>query len=98
MDVVKSSKVVLRPWQCTQDKHFDNFLGFITLENGDEHWTFLPENKSKVNIDVAIFESSNCYNFAYVLRNIGALTEARSKCMSWNISPESAEVTGLEKP
>ncbi|KAK1377310.1 SCF ubiquitin ligase, Skp1 component [Heracleum sosnowskyi] len=38
VDVVESAKVVFRQWQNAQDRHFDNFLGFTTHENGDEHW------------------------------------------------------------
>ena len=98
VDVVESANMVLRQWQSAQDKQFDNFLGFMTKEDGEEHWSLPSENKSKVNTDAAIFQSSNCYSFAFVARNhAGDLIEARSSCKQGSMTPESAEAMGIRE-
>lgn len=54
--------VVVSLWCNSQDKSFDHFLGFMNLEDGDEHWIRPIDNKIKINTEYAIFSSSGCYN------------------------------------
>ena len=37
--------------ESAQDKSFDSFLGFMTQEDGAEHWKLPTEGTVKVNTD-----------------------------------------------
>lgn len=75
-EVVESAKSV-----SVQDTSFVNILGFLNPEDGYEHWRRPTENRVKVNVDAAIFASSNRFTFALVARNEnGDLVEAMSSC------------------
>lgn len=97
-DVVMSANVVLNQWQCAQDKFFNHYLCLMTQEDGDERWVAPKDNKVKVNTDAAIFSSTNCYSFAFIVRNHeGALVEAQSRCCPGNAKPEIAEALGIRE-
>lgn len=70
----------------------------MTSEEGDEHWSKPSINGIKINTDSAIFEETNCYSFAWVVRNQeGSLVEARSKCLKGSPSPKLAKVMGTRE-
>lgn len=95
-EVVVSTTSVLNHWISVQDKTFDNFLGFMTQDDGAEHWKAPNVDKIKVNTDAAIFETSNCYSYSLVARNHnGELIEASTRCIQGKVSPEMAEVMGI---
>lgn len=72
-DIVESAKVVL-------NYSFDHHLGLTNLSDRDEHWVLPSGNKIKVNSDAALFESSNCFSYAFVVRDSAReLIEARLK-------------------
>ncbi|KAL8149999.1 hypothetical protein AgCh_006858 [Apium graveolens] len=97
-EVVESATTVLNQWRSVQDKSFDNFLGYMSQDDGHEHWKLPQSDKVKINSDAAIFEHDNCYSHAFVVRNHhGQLIEARSKCMQGKISPELAEAIGVRE-
>lgn len=37
-EVVESAKSALNQWRYVQDKTFDHYLGYVTQDDGDEHW------------------------------------------------------------
>lgn len=81
-EVVISANSVLNQWKSVQDRTFDRFLGYISQDDGDEHWHPPLTNSVKVNSDAAIFKDSNCYSYAIISRNHrGELIEARSSCL-----------------
>lgn len=41
-EVVDSATLILNQWQSVQDRTFDRFMGYMTPEDGDEHWN-LPQ-------------------------------------------------------
>ena len=95
---VMSANVVLNQWHSTEDKFSDHYLGLMTQEDGDERWVAPKDNKVKVNTDAALFSSTNCYSFAFVVRNHeGSLVEAQSRCCPGNTTPEIAEALGIRE-
>ncbi|XP_074347208.1 uncharacterized protein LOC141686043 [Apium graveolens] len=97
-EVVDSAKVGLSQWPDAQVKSFDQSWGLITSDDGDEHWTLPMENKTKVNIDAAIFYTSNCYSYALAaINHKGELIEARSRCKPGHVNPESVETMGIRE-
>lgn len=97
-EVVESAISVLNQWRYVQDKSFDKFMGYMTQDDGYEHWQLPKENRVKVNCDAAIFENSNSYNYAFVIRNhLVQFIEARSKCLQGQAAPELAEAVGVRE-
>lgn len=68
-EVTESAISVLNQWRSVQDKTFDRFLGYMTYEDGDEHWHPPLSNSVKVNTDAAIFEETVSYNHAFIVRD-----------------------------
>lgn len=98
IDVVESAKLAFRQWQSAQDKQFYSLLGFMSHEDGDEHWSLPLENKSKVNTDAVIFLSSSCYSFNFVAKkHVGDLIEVSLRCVQGTISLESAEAIRIKE-
>ncbi|KAL8094084.1 uncharacterized protein LOC141691465 [Apium graveolens] len=98
IDVVESAKVVLNQWRCAQDNSFDHNLGLMNSTDGDEHWVCPTGETIKVNSDAAIFETSNCFSYAFVARDAeGRLIEARSRCCPGQVNPEDAEAMGIRE-
>ena len=97
-EVVESALSVLNQWKCVQDRTFDHFLGYMSYEDGDEHWSKPLINSVKVNVDAAIFEETNCFSVAFVARDDkGSLVEARSKCQRGWISADLAQAVGVRE-
>ena len=70
--------------------------GLLNPCDGDERWSLPTKTQTKVNTEAAVFESLNCYSFAFAARNHkGELIEARSSCKEGYISPECAEAMGI---
>lgn len=66
--------------------------------DGDEHWLFPTDNKTKININTAIFQVSNCYSFAFTAENQKSeLIEVRSSCKQGHVQLESAEAMGIRE-
>lgn len=92
LSMVESAYSVLNQWKNVQDKTFDRFMSCMTYEDGHEHWQPPPSDSVKINTDAAIFNDSNCYSHAFVVRNhAGDLVVAEAKCVQGQISPELAE-------
>ncbi|XP_074327609.1 uncharacterized protein LOC141665523 [Apium graveolens] len=97
-EVVSSACSVLNQWNSVQDRTFDHFMGYMIPEDGDEHWRHPPVNSVKINTDAAIFEESNCYSHAFVVRDHeGKLVEARSRCLRGSLNSELAETLGIKE-
>lgn len=97
-EVVESACSVLDQWKNVQDRSFDRFLGYMTPEDGCEHWSLPSPNSVKINSDAAIFKESNKYSVAYVVRDsAGQLIEARTKSWSGHVSAEMAEIMGIRE-
>lgn len=96
--MVESALSVLNQWKSVQDRTFDRFLGFMSLEDGDEHWSLPSSNSVKVNSDAAIFRETSCYSYACIVRDDkGSLIEARSKCSRGRTSADLAEAIGIRE-
>lgn len=96
--MVESAKSVLGQWKNVQDKFFDSSIGFMTQVDGEERWSVPNENTIKVNIDAAIFETSQCFSYSAVARDDkGELIEAISKCERGNITAEVVEAIGIRE-
>lgn len=81
-DVVLIAKSTLDKWINAQDKSFDTFLGFMTLEDGVGRWKTPNVNMIKINMDTAIFKESNYCSFALVAHDhTGTLIETSSRCL-----------------
>ena len=81
-----------------QDKSFNRFMAYMNQEDGDEHWHTPMINRVKINVDAAIFEQTNCYSHAFVIRDHeGKLIEARSSCMRGQPNPDLAEALGIKE-
>ncbi|XP_074336623.1 uncharacterized protein LOC141673782 [Apium graveolens] len=96
--VVDYAICVLNQRRYVQDKSFDALMGYMTHDDGYEHSQLPKEKKVEVNCDAVIFENSNSYNYAFVIRNhLGQFIEPRSKCLQGQASPELAEVVGVRE-
>lgn len=97
-EVCKLAKLTLNQWIYAQDKSFDPSLGFMTQEDGKEHWEHPQEGKVKINIDATLFENLNTYCLSMVARHhAGELITAISSCRQGNISPELAEALSIKE-
>lgn len=68
----------------------------MTHNDGAECWRAPTLNKTKVNVDAALFSSS--FSYSVVARNHhGKLVEAISKCMQGSIEPEKAEALSVKE-
>ncbi|KAL8118816.1 hypothetical protein AgCh_016347 [Apium graveolens] len=90
--VVVSASLYFNQGKSAQDKSFDNYLGFMTLADGKEHWECPNKGTVKINTNAALFEDSSRYSVSMVARNhSGELVEAISRCRQGDIDPELAE-------
>ncbi|XP_074327365.1 uncharacterized protein LOC141665282 [Apium graveolens] len=97
-ELVKSATLSLNQWRIAQDKTFDNYLGFMTLADRNEHWQLPPEGTIKVNTDAAYFAESNTYAYAMVARDhIGSLLEAKTAGKHGHIDPMMAEALSIRE-
>ncbi|XP_030477862.2 uncharacterized protein LOC115694899 [Cannabis sativa] len=97
-DAVVLARTVLNQWLYAEDKTFDPSLGLLFPEDGNENWTLPNVDTIKINIDVAIFSSTNCYSYSCVARtHTGTLLEAKAKCVRGVVSPEVAEAIGIHE-
>lgn len=70
----------------------------MSQEDGAEQWCLPLSNSFKVNSDTTIFKESNCYSFAFVVRDHeGRLVEARSTCLRGSPSLDLAKVFGIRE-
>lgn len=63
MEIITSTKSILNQWISAQDKIFDHFMGLMTKEDDDEHWTLPVVDTIKIYIDAVIFEIPSSYSF-----------------------------------
>lgn len=97
-EIISSANSMLNQWSSAQDKTFNRFLGLMTEEDGDEHWTLPTEDKVKLNTDAAIFVESNCYSFVLVARNHrGEVIDVVVKCKAGKVDPAMAEIMGIRE-
>ncbi|XP_074348980.1 uncharacterized protein LOC141688243 [Apium graveolens] len=97
-ELVKSATLSLNQWRIAQDKIFDNYLGFMTLADGNEHWQLPPEGTIKVNTDATCFAESNTYAYAMVERDhTGSLLEAKTTSKHGHIDPMMAEALSIRE-
>ncbi|KAL8110299.1 hypothetical protein AgCh_026140 [Apium graveolens] len=95
-EVIESTISVLNQWRSVQD--MDRFMGYITQEDGDEHWNPPPFDSIKINTDATIFQDSDMYSHAFVVQDHnGRLVEAGSKCSRGNLSPDLAEALSIRE-
>ncbi|XP_074378086.1 uncharacterized protein LOC141719606 [Apium graveolens] len=55
-EVVLSAHSILDQWSNVQDRSYDQFLGYMTPDDGMERWSKPVENSVKINSDAAIFD------------------------------------------
>lgn len=97
-EIVESALSVLNQWRIVQDRTFDPFMGYMSQDDGEEHWSLPLFNSVKVNSYADLFEESNCFSYAYVFRDHTCmLVEARSRCIQGNPSPEMAKAISIRE-
>ncbi|XP_074342410.1 uncharacterized protein LOC141679955 [Apium graveolens] len=97
-ELLDSAYSLLNQWRSVQHRTFDRFMGYMTPEDGNEHWSKPHVNSIKINTDATIFEETHSYSFAWIAHNHeGSLVEARSECLRGSPSPELAEVMGIRE-
>lgn len=95
-EVVQSAKSILNQWLSVQDKTSDHFMAYMTHDGGYKRWKLQINNGVKININAAIFDSTNCYSYAFVVRNhTGILVETYLRCLPGSISPNVAEALSI---
>lgn len=73
-------------------------MGYITHEDGDEHWHLPFSDSVKDNINATIFEETDCYNHVFTIRNHAwILVEARSRCKKGEPSPYLVEAMWIRE-
>ena len=73
-------------------------MAYMNQDDGDEHWHTHMFSRVKINADTSIFDDTNCYSHAFVVRNgEGKLIEARSKCLKGQPNPDLAKALGVRE-
>lgn len=77
---------------------FDNYFGFITPADGNEHCQLPRINTVKVNTDAALFEESGHFSFSMLARDHDRkLIEASTSCRQGLVALELAEAIGVRE-
>lgn len=67
----------------------------LNPNDGAKLWTPPTENRTKINTDATVYDSSNWYTYVFIARNQkGELIEARSSCKEGHTTLEGAEGVG----
>lgn len=97
-EVVESSKLSFKQCHNAQDKSFDMTMCFINPVDGADHWRKSEDNKLKVNVDAAVFNSSNLYSYSMMSRNqYGDLMEAKARCIRGSVTPHITEAINIRE-
>lgn len=97
-EVLNMALSVLNQWYFVHDKTFDHTLWLLNPEDGQVKWQVLSLNRVKVNTNAALFNNPNRFSHAQFIRDHnGKLIEAMSKCCLGSVSPELAEVMGIQE-
>lgn len=97
-EVIALAVSVHNQWCSAQDNYFDTFLGFMTQEDGVEHWNTPSVSKIKVNTYAVIFELSKCFSFSVVAVTMKEFSwKLFFRCTYGSVSPEMAEATGIRE-
>lgn len=97
-EIVVSAVQDLNNWEFAQDKSFDYSFGFVTQTEGNTCWEQPRVGSVKVNVDAALFESSNLFSYAMVARDHNRLLlKAKSSCKQESANPELAEAIGIRE-
>lgn len=71
---------------------------FLTKEDGASAWKKPVSGQLKINVDVALFPTRNCFSFVCLARDHnGQFVEAISSCRDGILSPELAEAVGVRE-
>lgn len=88
-ELICSASIILNQWTSVQDKNFDSFMGFMTLDDDQEHWSLPTFNSIKIHIGAAIFEQPMRYNYAFIISDHGGqLIKAFSRCSMGRVNLE----------
>ncbi|XP_060961958.1 uncharacterized protein LOC133032128 [Cannabis sativa] len=97
LDVVLSARSNLYQWQSAQQNRFDPLISPFEIGKEEEHWTKLVANMVKINVDGAIFEAYNSFEFGFIARDSsGAIIEAVTSSKTSSASPEIVELIGIK--
>uniref|UniRef100_A0A803NJC2 RNase H type-1 domain-containing protein n=1 Tax=Cannabis sativa TaxID=3483 RepID=A0A803NJC2_CANSA len=97
LDVVLSARSNLYQWQSAQQNRFDPLISPFEIGKEEEHWTKLVANMVKINVDGAIFEAYNSFEFGFIARDsFGAIIEAVTSSKTSSASPEIVELIGIK--
>lgn len=98
IDIVSSAIRVLNNWESAEDQSFDISIGCMTQKHGDMCWKQPTIRTVKVNTDAALFNESNLYSFAMVVRDHERkLLIAKSSCKQGTLNPEVAKAVGIRE-
>ncbi|XP_060969449.1 uncharacterized protein LOC115713093 [Cannabis sativa] len=97
IEVVMFANSTLDQWLKAQGKGNIPSLSPIQLGDGAELWT-KPISGIKLNVDAAIFDQDHKFGYGCVMRNsMGGLIAAIAGCKIGRVSPELAEVMGIQE-
>uniref|UniRef100_A0A803NRY9 RNase H type-1 domain-containing protein n=1 Tax=Cannabis sativa TaxID=3483 RepID=A0A803NRY9_CANSA len=97
-NVVLEARSYLNQWLCAQKNRMEPILGLIDQGWDIEHWKKPDTDTVKVNVDGAIFATSNSFGFGFITRGYdGRIIEAVSSRSVGNVSPEIAEAYGIKE-
>ncbi|KAM6542760.1 hypothetical protein CsatB_007207 [Cannabis sativa] len=96
--ILNTATGFLDQWSKAQNTLIETSWSGYTTNDGAEQWVVPSENKIKVNVDAALFNSSNKYGCGFVARDHhGMLVQGKTLLFTGSASPELAESIGIRE-
>uniref|UniRef100_A0A803Q6N0 Reverse transcriptase zinc-binding domain-containing protein n=1 Tax=Cannabis sativa TaxID=3483 RepID=A0A803Q6N0_CANSA len=96
--ILNTATGFLDQWSKAQNTLIETSWSSYTIHDGAEQWVVPSENKIKVNVDAALFNSSNKYGCGFVARDhYGMLVQGKTLLFTCSPSPELAESIGIRE-
>uniref|UniRef100_A0A803Q5X6 Reverse transcriptase domain-containing protein n=1 Tax=Cannabis sativa TaxID=3483 RepID=A0A803Q5X6_CANSA len=96
--VLATSSITLEHWRKAQDKSALLSLSFNNSDDGAELWTLPATNNLKINVDAALFQQDNSYDYGLVARDhFGKFLEAKTCQCNGNYPAEVVEALGIKE-
>ncbi|KAM6552927.1 hypothetical protein CsatB_013689 [Cannabis sativa] len=96
--ILNTAMGFLDQWSKAQNTLIETSWSGCTINDGAEQWVVPNINTIKVNVDAALFNSSNKYGCGVVARDhYGMLIQGKTLLLSGSPSPELAESIGIRE-
>uniref|UniRef100_A0A803P3E2 RNase H type-1 domain-containing protein n=1 Tax=Cannabis sativa TaxID=3483 RepID=A0A803P3E2_CANSA len=97
-EVLATSSITLEHWRKAQDKSALLSLSFNNSDEGGELWTPPATNNLKINVDAALFQQDNSYDYGLVARDhFGKFLEGKTCQCNGNYPAEVVEALGIKE-